>query len=145
MSKRKAITERMKIDALLYRAFKQDAPITCARCGGVLVPAPDCIIQWDHGHPLGLGGPHHFTNLQPLHVDCHAAKTRGTGATTANSDIGKIAKERRIVRTGKMAVKKRTVLCFEGEEYELKQPHFKRPFPKGRKLQSRGFEKRKPA
>lgn len=62
--------------------------------------------------------------LSPDHIDAvcpayHHWKTHGGGATTAGSDIGKIKKERRRARA----------------------PKRKRPFPKGRKMQSAGFRK----
>lgn len=61
----------------------------------------------------------------PAYIDArcpesHHAKTHGTGATTAGSDVGKIKKERARSRA----------------------PRFKRAWPTGRKMQSRPFQKR---
>jgi len=98
--KRKAITERMKIDALLWRFT-----INCRLCQTLL--SQNDAIEWDHVIPIALHGEHAFHNIAPVHRACHNAKTRGFGATTANSDIGKISKERRIIRESKFVVKKR--------------------------------------
>lgn len=100
MSKRPPITERMKWQALLFHFGAR-----CARCGKMILITDK--IEWDHSHPLGLGGPHHYTNIKPLHIDCHLFKTSGTKATSAGSDIHKIAKAKRIAK-GKMAVTRDT-------------------------------------
>ena len=68
MTKRKAITERMKIDCLLFRAN-----IKCSICGDFLYPGQ--AIDWDHIHALVHGGDHTYLNLRPLHPDCHKPKT----------------------------------------------------------------------
>lgn len=91
MSERKAITERMKVDALLWRAS-----FSCPICR--LVVAPGQSIEWDHIHPVALDGEHAFMNIRPLHKHCHDRKTRGTKATTAGSDIHAIAKVKRPAR-----------------------------------------------
>lgn len=65
---RPTITADMKIDALLYRYA-----VTCAICGKDIKPGQ--AIEWDHVHALVHGGPHVFSNLRPLHEDCHKAKT----------------------------------------------------------------------
>lgn len=62
----------------------------------------------------------------PKHIDalcwkCHRAKTSGSGATTAGTDIGKIKKERKRARA----------------------PNPKRHWP-ARKMQSKPFPKRRP-
>lgn len=125
--KRKAISANMKIDALMARFH-----ILCEECGGRLNAGG--IVEWDHAHPIALGGSHAFYNIRPLHPECHSAKSHGTGATTAGSDIGKISKERRIIRTKKMEVKKR-------------KPGTRKPksaWP-SRKMQNRSFPKREKA
>jgi len=67
-TKRTAITPDMKIDCLLYRYA-----VTCAVCGKDIQPGHE--IEWDHVHALVHGGPHIFSNLRPLHAECHKAKT----------------------------------------------------------------------
>jgi HNH endonuclease len=122
--KRKAITERMKIMAVLAR-FN----LPCWLCHNRIGPFDK--VEWDHMVPLGLGGEHYFRNLAPVHKTCHDKKTRGTKATTAGSDIGKISKERRIIRECKFVVKKR-------------KPGARKPkssWP-SRKMQSKPFQKR---
>jgi hypothetical protein len=147
---RKAITDKMKWQSLLYHFGAK-----CARCGLPLFTTDS--IEWDHSLPLGLGGPHDFVNIKPLHAACHRVKTSGTKATTTFSDIGKIAKERRIVRTQKFAVVKE----IGGGELDASrsgekggasdpapgaapEPKPKRSWP-SRKMQIRKFGKRKTA
>lgn len=74
-------------------------------CGRPVDPRPRRQTHFDHSPALRLRDisldgrdyiPHQHS---PEHIDalcpeCHHAKTRGTGATTAGSDIGKIKKER---------------------------------------------------
>jgi 5-methylcytosine-specific restriction endonuclease McrA len=55
-------------------------------------------LQWDHVVPLAMGGADEPDNLQAIHIDCHGTKTHGTPATTAGSDIHRIAKTKRIAR-----------------------------------------------
>lgn len=53
------------------------------------------VFHIDHFLALKLGGTDTFDNKVLLCIPCHAAKTHGTGATTAGTDIGKIKKERK--------------------------------------------------
>lgn len=76
MTKRQDITERMKIDSLLYRYC-----ITCALCGKDLSPGDK--IEWDHVQALVHAGGHVFTNIRPLHEECHKAKTARDVAANA--------------------------------------------------------------
>lgn len=69
MTKRQAITPAMKIDCLFFRS-----KITCAICDGTIWPPRD-EIEWDHVQALIHGGPHDFTNIRPLHAECHKLKT----------------------------------------------------------------------
>ncbi len=87
--KRKAVTDKMKWQALFYRF-----PIPCSACNIALFW--DEEIDWDHVHPIALGGQHTHQNLRPLHVSCHQEKTSGSKATTAGSDIHAIAKVKRL-------------------------------------------------
>jgi len=99
-----------------------------AACLDALGFGPDDKIEWDHEPALGLrertpdGGYIPDANdpryIRPRRKEEHAVKTRGNGATTAGSDVHRIAKVRRIIRKREEPAK-----------------------PK-RKIQSRGFEKR---
>jgi 5-methylcytosine-specific restriction endonuclease McrA len=73
---RQTITADMKIDCLLYRYA-----VTCAICGKDLRPGD--VIEWDHVAALVHGGQHVFSNLRPLHEDCHKAKTARDVAANA--------------------------------------------------------------
>ncbi len=104
--KRKAITPAMKIKALFGRY-----EIECGIC--------DCYIsvydevEWDHIHALVHRGPHHWTNIRPVHKACHKQKTK--------RDIAANAKVKRI----------------------LADKPSRRPMKSsGRKMQSRPFQKR---
>lgn len=94
MTKRKAITERMKILSLLYWH-----DIECPECGQWISSGDQ--VEWDHRVPVALGGGHDHTNIMACHKTCHAEKTRGTKATTYGSDIHAIAKARRIASGGR--------------------------------------------
>jgi hypothetical protein len=68
----------------------------CPRCGERLGRLD--ALEWDHVVPIALGGADAPENLQAVHRDCHAEKTRGRAATTAGSDIHAIAKVKRLTR-----------------------------------------------
>lgn len=84
MNKRLPITPEMKIDSLLYRHA-----VTCGLCGGELSPGDK--IEWDHVHALVHGGPHVFTNIRPVHFECHKEKTARDVA--ANAKVKRIRGE----------------------------------------------------
>lgn len=71
------------------------AQARCPLCGERLGDLAD--LDFDHAHALALGGADEIENLRAVHRDCHAVKTRGAGATTAGSDIGKMKKLRHLV------------------------------------------------
>jgi 5-methylcytosine-specific restriction endonuclease McrA len=92
--KRKAITDKMKLEGAI--------------CWGSVVCTNCCIrfkfpreIEWDHFNPVAMGGRHDDSNIRPLCKECHKLKTFGSKATTAGSDIHKIAKVKRIAKGGK--------------------------------------------
>ena len=93
-------------------------------------------IEYDHGWALSRGGRDEAVNIRAVHKDCHAVKTRGSGATTRGSDIGEAAKTKRLAK--KEAVH-RTVLEFGDERYPLS---FAKP---KRRIPSRPFQKAKRA
>lgn len=100
--KRKAITERMKVDCLLWHASLTPFPIRCAICREPIIPMErERGLEWDHIVPIALDGDHSYINLRPLHKECHRLKTSGSKATSAGSDIHMIAKANRIARGGK--------------------------------------------
>ena len=105
MTRRRRPTKSQQI-AILDRQFGR-----CAIC--LIVPLNP---EWDHIQALELGGNNSTENFQALCKSCHEIKTHGSKATSAGSDIHKIAKARRIARGGKTR--------------------------KGPRLRSRGFEKR---
>lgn len=71
----------------------------------------------------------------------HRIKTSGNGATSAGSDIHRIAKSKRLARA--RAIHDEVVAAkVTGERILTREKPGKRLWPKGRKLQSRSFEKR---
>src|SRR5262245_4877793 len=50
-------------------------------------------VQWDHATPHAIGGSYHPTNMQPLAIDDHKAKTK--------ADVKRIAKGKRLQRQQK--------------------------------------------
>lgn len=66
--KRKPITDKMKMECLLYRGSN-----LCSICKEPLGPWDE--IEWDHIFEFADGGPHSYINLRPLHPDCHKKKT----------------------------------------------------------------------
>lgn len=97
--KRPKITERMKIACLLWLA-EGATKIEGSMFGTYTVPAiycPECdqpilatdVIEWDHRHALVHDGPHHHTNIRPIHYDCHKKKTARD--IKANAKVKRIA------------------------------------------------------
>ncbi len=110
------MTDRQAVtDRMKWQSCLFWGDVRCAECG--LPISDEDEIEWDHRHALVHGGRHHYSNVRPLHVTCHTQKTI--------RDVKALAKVKRLE-------KKRN-----GEV-----PKPKKPFPKGRKLQSRGFQKR---
>ncbi len=92
MTKRKAITAQMKLDALLFRLatfegftiqykslreWYSDSAVAgvylkCNICGEPI--ALGIPIHWDHIHAISMGGEHSFRNLRPTHPACNQAK-----------------------------------------------------------------------
>ena len=140
MPKRPSITPAMKINALLC-----GFDIRCRECHCAIMPGDD--VEWDHRVPVALGGRHHYYNLLPLHRECHKRKTFGTKATSAGSDIHKIAKVKRIAK-GKMAVRKEIgsgeqLSSRPGEKGAASDPApVSAPERPKRKMRSRPFPKR---
>lgn len=104
-----------------------------AKCG---VPLTLVQRNWidEHRVPLALGGTNALKNRE-LRCIAHAkSKTFGSKATTAGSDIGNIAKVRRI-RKGKMAISRRK--SAPQHKYEWAKRFFRklrsRPFPKAQR------------
>lgn len=87
-TKRKAISRRIAVEIVLSQEGR------CTICKQKLIPKN---IAYDHVHPLALGGADDISNLAAICADpCHRKKTSGNGATSHGSDIGNIAKTRRL-------------------------------------------------
>lgn len=107
-------------------------------------------VDFDHNPALGLrefneetktytpdaNDPKFITVLE--RGGAHRIKTSGTPATSAGSDIHRIAKVKRLAKARaahEAALSGRAA----GEHIRARAKPGKRPWPKGRKLQSRGF------
>lgn len=101
MPKRRTITARLARDVMIRqlaegRVVRNDgsARIGCAICK---LPISTCSeTVWEHMHPLALGGADDETNIRLVHKHCAKEKTSGAGATTHGTDIGEIAKTKRL-------------------------------------------------
>lgn len=89
--KRKTITARMARDVLV-----EQAQVYCHLCSLMIWPGEETI--WEHLWALARGGPDDETNIRLVHKECADKKTRGTGSTTSGSDIGEIAKTKRLAK-----------------------------------------------
>lgn len=122
------MTERRKLTVLdrLKVIIRQ---ARCPMCQGKLGELTN--VNFDHVHPLALGGADDIENIVAVHIDCHSAKTRGTGATTAGSDIGNIAKTRRLTKS--QEAYRAALLRKETGEEKPRSRWAKRAFPKRKK------------
>jgi len=103
--KRKAIPKSVRMEVCQRQLF------LCARCHVRAVHyLPGTETEFDHEPALRLrniaedGSDYDPPQNHPGYIDalcepCHAAKTHGSGATTAGTDAGKIKKERRRLRS----------------------------------------------
>lgn len=129
---RKAIPLGVKLNACLILLGFTDEQIA----GG---------IEWDHDPALAIraldehGNLHPPANdphyIRPLTKPAHAEKTRGRGATTAGSDVGRAAKLKRLE---KMNAAYRDLILRKAEgDPSPERKKRKRPWPAGRKIPNR--------
>lgn len=109
---RRKFTERMVLETLIrtghtLSCFRSKAPITLENVG---------TVEREHVIPIELGGADDPTNCAYSIGAAHRVQTFGNGATTANADIGKIAKAKRIVRTQKFVVRKEGGAASQSED-----------------------------
>jgi hypothetical protein len=106
----------------------------CPVCGEKLGKLSD--TAFDHEIALGRGGADELDNIRAIHhKPCHALKSHGNGYTTRGSDIGEIAKTRRLEKSHQEYVSRLLAKEPSGAERE------RRTKPKA-KIRSRGFPKR---
>jgi hypothetical protein len=90
---RKTPSEREILDIL----FAQGIILTCPDCGEPITDRKN--IARDHTWSIATGGPDIASNMRYVHqTPCHDIKTRGSGATTAGTDVGVAAKMKRLAR-----------------------------------------------
>lgn len=95
------------------------------------------LFEFDHGIHDAIGGPYKHWNLTARFIPEHRIKTR-------TKDIPQIAKTKRI--TKEQAAFRQRMLAKSGvaDDVEKTETKPKSAWPKGRKLQSRGFPKKAP-
>ena len=87
--KRRAITDKMKWQSLLYWGRH-----ICPECKEVVSHGAE--IEWDHRHALVHLGPHEPQNIRAIHASCHKLKTARD--IKANAKVKRIAKGGKTVR-----------------------------------------------
>lgn len=130
------ITPKLKVDALLHRVFLQFGVYLKDAVSGEDMKPGD-RIQFDHIHCTKLGGPNVYDNIRPLLVKPHQKKTK--------ADL-RMIKKTRPGHTETFVVNKPPIdlaVFDRALRRAAKVTHkAKRKWPKGRKLQSRPFQKR---
>jgi len=96
------------------------------------------LFEWDHGIHKAIGGPDKHWNYTARLIPEHRIKTR-------KKDIPQIAKTKRIEKDH--AEFQRKILAKSGVASDVSETQTKprSAWPKGRKLQSRGFPKKQSA
>lgn len=127
---RRALTTLDKLKIMVRQAV-------CPDCGERLGALADC--EFDHLYQLAMGGEDTLDNLRAKHIDCHAKKTARDAAArgkvrriTGKNKAGKKADRFKPLPTGEDV--------FEADGHDMSRKGS--TWPKGRKLQSRGFGKR---
>lgn len=121
MSKRKAIPPHMLVSVAILQAV--DGGLRCPLCTLRITTNHKRILE--HLTPVAFGGQNSIDNLRFVHAECAAAKTNGNAATSANGDLHKIAKAKRLAKA--QAV----------HEAVLAGTHRREPS----KIKSRGFDR----
>jgi hypothetical protein len=98
---RRHFSERDVLETLLRTGHK----LFCFRSHEPITLDNVRTVEREHVTPIALGGADNPTNCAYSFRSAHKVQSFGGGATTADSDIGKIAKTKRIAK-GKMAVNK---------------------------------------
>lgn len=71
-----------------YAAVLKAHGMVCGCCGAAITRGPGKTgdhLSFDHKHPLIAGGAHVFSNLQPAHASCNAAKGGSVSYQTGTS------------------------------------------------------------
>jgi len=129
MTKRPHISDKVKVSVAI--AQSQFGCIMCPICHVMLYPDEPRILE--HMVPHELGGKSDESNLRYVHAECARKKTNGNAATSADGDIHKIAKGKRLKREHEEHVAR---VLGKGEE---RQPYVR---PRSRKIPSRPFPKK---
>ncbi len=80
----KPVTRKLAVDCLLHRVIGWYGQLPCGLCRAPLLPGQE--IQFDHIHADVHEGPHEYTNLRPVHAECHKRKTKADVQAKAKGD-----------------------------------------------------------
>lgn len=131
--KRPHIPAHVRVNVAINQA--EHGAIRCPICHTGLAAMDERVLE--HMVPHELGGSSDETNLRFVHKECAATKTNGRKATSADGDIHKIAKSKRLQREHEKHVN--NVLGKHAEPGEVtvavrkSRPIPSRPFPKRQK------------
>lgn len=131
--KRKAITKKLAVDALLLSVAKQFGRyLKCPLSGEDMKPGDQ--IQFDHIHAHALDGPHVYDNLRPVLADPHKKKSK--------ADL-RMIKKTRPPHTDKFVIKRTTTPTPGGGMVEWTLEEVQKPKPKRkRKWPKRSFQRK---
>lgn len=129
------ITPALKVAALLHRVYMQFGVYLKDAVSGEDM-TPDDRIQFDHVHCTKLGGPNVYDNIRPLLVKPHQKKTKADLRMIKKTRPGHASKF--VVRKAERACK----TCGSPHCPTVRPERPKRKWAKGRKLQSRPFQKK---
>jgi 5-methylcytosine-specific restriction endonuclease McrA len=110
MTKRKPITDKMKLEVLR----RQNATVQCYKCKEMKMLM---LIQFDHVHALCHDGEHETDNLFPICIDCHKDKSA--------NDVRDLAHVRRLTEAQALHA-----AIVAGDMVKAKSRIPSRPFPK---------------
>lgn len=136
---RPTLTPKQKLTIMARYCRCPGLPEMGVSCGSPLPSMTDC--DFDHVHARALGGSDELDNYRPLCRECHKIKTFGRGGekrvSTADGDVGKIAKVRRLTKAQEEN-RRRMLAKDSGEEPARKSQWQSRPFPKRNKKTKEG-------
>lgn len=125
MTKRPSISPKVMVSVAIKQAEHGEIP--CPLCGTGIASFEARVLE--HMTPHELGGSSEEENLRWLHKECAALKTNGSKATSADGDLHRIAKAKRLERA-RQAHEDAVLGKHEPKPIKLKPRIPSRPFPK---------------
>lgn len=125
MTKRPHISPKLMVSVAIKQAEHGEIP--CPLCGTGIASFEARVLE--HMVPHELGGSSDEDNLRWVHTECAKLKTNGNGVTSADGDLHKIAKAKRLERARK-AHEDAVLGKFEPKPIKFKSRIPSRPFQK---------------